>query len=75
MGAQDLVVLGFLKICLGRSREACLQPPAASERQMAHLKEQLPHLRGRIEQQRESVRKHSEQLQLIVDKLEALKQE
>ena len=42
---------------------------------MAHLKEQLHNLRGRIEKQSESVRKHSEQLQPMVDELEGLKQE
>ena len=57
-----------------------LQPPATKkassrERQMAHLKEQLHNLRGRIEKHSESVRKHSEQFQLMVAKLDGLKRE
>ena len=45
---------------------------SSRERQIAHLSEQLHHLRGRIDKQSESVRKHSEHLQLVVDKLEGL---
>ena len=40
---------------------------------MAHLKEQLHSLRGRINKQTEAVRKHTEQFQLIVAKLNGLK--
>ena len=55
-----------------------LQPPATKtvssrEKQMAHLKEQLHNLRGRIEKQSESVRKHSEKFQLMVAKLDGPK--
>ena len=39
---------------------------------MAHLKEQLHNLRGRIEKLTESVRKHTEQFQLMVAKLDGL---
>ena len=42
---------------------------SSRERQMARLKEQLHHLRVRIERQGESVRKHSEQLRLMVDEI------
>ena len=67
--SRRFVVFGSLK---------SLQPPAAKkvssrERQIAHLKEQLHHPRRRIDKQSESVRKHSEQSQLTVDKLECLK--
>ena len=46
-----------------------LQPPPAKkvssrERQMAHLKEQLHSLRGRISKQEEVIRKHTEQFLL-----------
>ena len=56
-----------------------LQPPATKkvssrERQMAHFKK-LHNLQGRMEKQTESVRKHSEQCQLMVDKLDGLKRE
>ena len=42
---------------------------------MAHLKEKLRYLRGRIDEQSEPARKHSAQLQLMVGKLEGLNQE
>ena len=42
---------------------------------MAHLKEQLHSLRGRIDKQSEPVRKHTEQFLLTVAKLDGLKRE
>ena len=57
-----------------------LQPPSTKkvssrERQMTHVKEQLHNFRGRIEKQTESVRKRTEQYQLMVAKLDGLKRE
>ena len=57
-----------------------LQPPPAKkvssrERQMAHLKEQLHSLHGRVSKQEEVIGKHTEQFQLMLVKLDGLKRE
>ena len=68
--------LGLSEEQVGKS----LQPLATKkistrERQIAHLKEQLHHLRVRIERQSEAVRKHTEQFQLMLAKFDGWKQE
>ena len=81
-GADTQAVLKTLR-GLGHSEDLLvqvaksLQPPATKkvssrERQMAHSKEQLHNLRGRIKKQTESLRKHTEQFQLMVPKLDGL---
>ena len=60
---------------VAKSPQLLAKKVSSRQRQMARLKEQLHHLRGRIVQQSEPGRKHSEQSQPMLDKLVGLKQE